>query len=92
MRFIKSLMNKYKITSIQVKNLRTALKYRYGHICKSDPSQLKEFYLESSETFVEHFRGMIEIEMNIVKKVPCWQWAGQVSYLKYNQYTNAFVQ
>ena len=48
--------------------MNKALKYDapFGHICKLNPTQVHEFYMESSQTEEAHFRAKVHIEKTIL--------------------------
>ena len=50
---------------LQECQLNEALKYNDGHICKRNPTDVAEFYLESSETVAQHFRGLLKVTLKM---------------------------
>ena len=52
---------------MQEKRLNEALKYIDGHICKRQPTEVAELYMESPEGLVSHFRGIAKVKVDIRK-------------------------
>ena len=48
-----------------MKPLNKALKYNNGHICKTNPTEVTVFYLDSSMPVVNHLRVGLDIEIKI---------------------------
>ena len=53
----------------QVKPLDEALSFDNGHICKTRPTEIVRFYMQSDETS-EFFRGVVNTDVTIVKATP----------------------
>ena len=49
--------------------MNKALKYDApsGHICKMNPTEFHEFYMESSEAKEQHFRATLDIETIVMR-------------------------
>ena len=52
---------------MQEKWLNEVLKYVDGHICKRQPTEVAELYMESPEGPVSHFRGIAKVKIDIRK-------------------------
>ena len=52
---------------IQKKRLNETLKYIDGHICKRQPTEVAEVYMEAVEGPVSHFRGIVKVKLDTGK-------------------------
>ena len=53
----------------QVKPLDEALSFDNGHICKTRPTEIVRFYMQSDESS-EFFRGVVNTDVTMVKATP----------------------
>ena len=53
----------------QVKPLDEALSFDNGHICKTRPTEIVRFYMQSVESS-EFFRGVVNTDVTMVKATP----------------------
>ena len=53
----------------QVKPLDKALSFDNGHICKTRPTEIVRFYMQSEESS-EFFRGVLNTDVTMVKATP----------------------